>query len=108
MDDFLTGGDNVASAKRRRDEIIKLLQAGGFALKKWVSNMPELLAAIDPADRLRPTWMNFCTGGPVNELGLAWDPVQDCFRFVHAPDCNELRLTKRTALAELARMFDPA
>ena len=67
-----------------------------------------LLATIDPADRLRPTWMNFCTGGPVNELGLAWDPVQDCFRFVPPPDCNEPRLTKRTALAELARIFDPA
>ena len=92
---------------RRRDKVIQLLQAGGFALKKWVSNTPELLATINPADRLRPTWLNFCTEGPANKLG-PWDLVQDCFRFVPPPDCNTRRLTKRTALAELARIFDPA
>ena len=44
--DFFRGGDDITSAQRRRDEIIQLLQAYSFALKKWISNTPELLATI--------------------------------------------------------------
>lgn len=79
-----------------------------MSLKKWVSNSPELLASIAPEDRLRPTWLLFSTGGPVNELGMAWDPNQDCLKFAPPGPSRDGRPTKRTILAELARIFDPA
>ena len=52
---------------------------------------------------------NFQSGGPVSELGLSWDPDNDHLVFT-APSAakNFLPITKRTALAEMARIFDPA
>lgn len=108
VDDFLSGADDVSSACRRRDQLIRLLGAGGFELRKWVSNTPRLLLDIPAAARLRPTWMHFSTEGPVNELGLAWDPVADCFRFIPPSIDERSRVTKRRVLSELARLFDPA
>ncbi|XP_058809931.1 uncharacterized protein LOC131675102 [Phymastichus coffea] len=108
MDDFLSGGHDLETAKRIRDQLVELLKAGGFHLRKWVANDPELLVDISTDDRLRPSWVNFSTGGPVSELGVTWDPLADCFRLRAMPPLTSGPLTKRTALAELASIFDPA
>lgn len=110
VDDFLSGADDLTSARHRRDEIVQLLKTGGFKLKKWVSNTASLLNEIAEEDRLRPSWLHFTTDGLVSELGIAWDPVSDCFHFVPPPlqyeNCHSL--TKRLVLSEIARLFDPA
>ncbi|XP_023248343.1 uncharacterized protein LOC111644036 [Copidosoma floridanum] len=80
VDDFLTGADDEDTARKRRDQLVQLLKAGGFVLKKWVSNTPSLLHDLKVEDLLRPSWLHFTTDGPVNELGIAWDPSADCFR----------------------------
>ncbi|KAL7296586.1 hypothetical protein TKK_0010015 [Trichogramma kaykai] len=94
----------------RRDQLISLLRAGGFELKKWVSNNPSLLEDLPPGDRLRPTFLQLSIDGPVNELGVAWNPAADqlTFNTDTAPRQIGNALTKRVALAELARLFDPA
>ena len=106
IDDFLSGADNIDAALVRRDQLIKLLKAGGCVLKKWVSNEPRLLEDISPEDRLRPTFLQLSTEGPVYELGTAWDPHQDCFKFGSFKE-SEGYLTKRKVVTELARIFDP-
>ncbi|XP_043462858.1 uncharacterized protein LOC122498922 [Leptopilina heterotoma] len=69
--------------------------------------MPNPSVEIPLSDRLRPSWRHFEVGGFVNELGLAWDPVQDQFRF-SAPNFDESNeITKRKALSEFAKLFDP-
>ena len=108
VDDFLCGADNVEDAFRRRDQLVQLLQAGGFKLKRWVSNHPSLLEDLPVEDRLRPSWLEFASHGPVNELGLAWDPVVNCFRFTPPLLDEGSPVTKRQVLAEIARLFDPA
>ncbi|XP_058789681.1 uncharacterized protein LOC131663339 [Phymastichus coffea] len=40
VDDFLSGGHDIPSTKRRRHQLITLLKADGYALKKWVANEP--------------------------------------------------------------------
>ncbi|KAL7299352.1 hypothetical protein TKK_0007924 [Trichogramma kaykai] len=57
VDDFLSGADDLNTARARRDQFIHLLRAGGFVLKKWVANDPTLLDEIPPEDRLRPTFL---------------------------------------------------
>ena len=108
VDDFLSGADNIESACRRPDQLIRLLKTGAMTLRKWVSNHPQVLEDIPPDDRLRPNWMQFATDGPVTELGVAWDPAGDCFRFASPSALESPHVTKRSILAELARIFDPA
>ena len=81
VDDFLSGADDECTARRRKEELIGLLSKGEFELKKWISNKPTLLDDISPENQLRPSWLQFRTEGLVNELGLAWDPLSDEFRF---------------------------
>ncbi|XP_058808605.1 uncharacterized protein LOC131674108 [Phymastichus coffea] len=107
MDDFLSGGHDLDTTRNIRDQLIGLLAAGGFHLRKWVANDPALLEEIPPDDRLRPSWVQLSAEGPVRELGVAWDPVEDNFKFGPGRPETSPRLTKRTALAELAGIFDP-
>lgn len=69
--DFLSGTDDVESARHRCDQLISLLKAGGLTLKKWVSNSPELLEDVAPEDGLCLTSLQFFTDSPVNKLGMA-------------------------------------
>ncbi|XP_033213669.1 uncharacterized protein LOC117170746 [Belonocnema kinseyi] len=71
VDDILTGAHEVEVALRLQDHLIKLMKAGGFRLRKCVSNQPELLKKLDASDSLRPTWISFSTDNPVRELVIA-------------------------------------
>lgn len=46
VDDVLTGFDDVSTAMRGQDQLRKLMNAGGFELKKWTSNSSELLGHL--------------------------------------------------------------
>jgi len=37
-------------ARQTRDQLIELLKKGGFRLRKWASNAPDLLSDLNPAD----------------------------------------------------------
>ena len=106
MDDVLTGADDPSCARELRDQLINLFKAGGCGLKKWVSNDPLLLSDLPVEDRLRPTFMQLSTEGPVHERGILRDPHRDLFKFI-PPLSADKAPTKRIALAELARVFDP-
>ena len=107
VDDILTGGPTIEATRSLRDQLISLLKAGGFPLKKIAANDPSLLEDINQADRLRPAWVDFELGSPVQALGVSWDPTFDEFRF-KAPDFSlAVSFTKRQVLAAIARLFDP-
>ena len=108
VDDFLCGASETAHARIRRDQLIQLHHTGGFELKKWVSNDPELLHDLPVEDRLRPTWMQFASQGPLNELGISWDPYTDSLRFTAPTFDDPSPLTKRHVLSEITRLFNPA
>ena len=65
MDDILTGAPDVLAARKLRDELIQLLKAGGFPLRKWASNHSALIQGLDQEERLRPAWRDFQTEGPI-------------------------------------------
>ena len=108
VDDFLCGADCLEAAFLRRNQLVQLLRAGGFSLKKWVSNDPRLLMDIAPEDHLRPSWLQLASDGPVNELGILWDPTTDSLRFAPPLLNEDARITKRQVLSEIAHLFDPA
>ncbi|XP_014216327.1 uncharacterized protein LOC106645076 [Copidosoma floridanum] len=104
VDDILSSANDVAMARHIRDQLIELLQAGGFPLRKWVANVPELLDDLPDDVRLRPTWCQLSAESLVSELGVSWDPPSDCFLLT--PPLIQHQTTKRTMLAALAGLFD--
>ena len=62
---------------------------------------------LDPAKRLRQAWRDFQTEGPIQTLGVSWDPTTDNFRFRTPKGCDPLATTKRQVLSVIAKIFDP-
>lgn len=105
IDDILGTCSSVSDALSIQRELIELLKSGGFELRKWASNCPELLSAVPCADRQMP--LSFDKEEPhfLKVLGLQWHPYSDCFSY----QCrtSETICTKRSVLSELSKHFDP-
>ncbi|KAL7288047.1 hypothetical protein TKK_0017840 [Trichogramma kaykai] len=82
------------------------MRAGGFPLRKWVSNHPQLLDGLDSAELLRATLITFSQEDPVKELGVSWNPHDNMLGLNVRSNDNQL-LSKRRVLAELASVFNP-
>lgn len=105
VDDALLGSDSVEEALRLQQDVIQLLAKGGFSLRKWSSNSPELLAAVP--EEHRGTLLHFrAQDQPLcSILGLKWLPEMDAFSYLvsvgHKPQ------TKRSVLSIIAQIYDP-
>jgi len=105
VDDIITGTNTVDKVLMLQQQTIQLLAHGGFVLKKWASNRPEVLKNIPMEDRT--TVISFdqkdeCT---VKILGLHWDPRSDTFTY-HSGSFKATP-TKRSVLSAIAQMYDP-
>ncbi|XP_029166209.1 uncharacterized protein LOC114937015 [Nylanderia fulva] len=105
VDDVVTGADNLDDAINLQTELRNLCMAGGFPLRKWASNNPDVLTGVPQEHRLQQgphSWDDESH----STLGLRWHPQEDRFAFtIHPRVVNEF--TKRRVLAETARLFDP-
>ncbi|XP_033222494.1 uncharacterized protein LOC117176360 [Belonocnema kinseyi] len=81
VNEFLGDATDVESARRRINQLNSLFRVGGFELKKWVSNDPELLSDLPLEDQLHPSSIHLSAEGP--DTGL---------------------LTKRRLLSEIPRL----
>ncbi|XP_076660431.1 uncharacterized protein LOC143363785 [Halictus rubicundus] len=106
VDDCLFGADSPELLRRTRDQLIALLQAGGFRLRKWASNTSSLLEDIDPADHGLASTKSITTADTIPILGIAWIPALDRFQ-IRLHHSTEPTNTKRAVLSALARLFDP-
>lgn len=104
VDDIVTGAATIESAVKLRSQLINLLHAGGFSVKKFTSNSPMFLKDISDTDRktLVPLFLN---DSSVKILGLQWIPDSDTFSY-HI-QIDEKSLTKPSILSNIARIFDP-
>lgn len=105
VDDLLWSVATQDEAMQLQDELLALLKAGGFDLRKWSSNCPELLARV-PAD-YRETPLEFQDDKDlsIKVLGLQWMPAEDVFSFNTTPPSD--KITKRSVLSQIGRQFDP-
>ena len=58
VDDFFGREDTIQKARKVVEQVDNLCMAGGFPLKKWISNEPEVLSSI-PVDRRLDTSLRF-------------------------------------------------
>ncbi|XP_043501599.1 uncharacterized protein LOC122523781 [Polistes fuscatus] len=104
VDDTFAGADDIPTAVRKRDELVKLLDSAGIQLDKWAANSIEVLP-----DSARPGVEKHIEGNQtVKTLGVRWVPEQDEFRFDAASVADLAAAhTKRSVLSNIARLFDP-
>ncbi|XP_058456928.1 uncharacterized protein LOC131434280 [Malaya genurostris] len=108
MDDMLTGVDSVEEGHELYKQLTQVMQSAGFQLRKWASNDPEILEVIPPSLRDERTVFDFhLPVAPIKTLGLQWDTTTDMFLFEAPKHSNQLPITKRVVLSDIARLFDP-
>ena len=107
VDDGFFGADTIDEAIVLAKQFHDFLMAGGFPLRKWAANHPDLLAHL-PLDWLAEE--------PINEslisqdhmlLGLIWNPLADNFSFSSEFPNLSYPITKRKVLSLLAKLYDP-
>ena len=103
MDDLLSGADTIHECETIQQEVSSQLSTYGFNLRKWLSNEKQIIRNVETA--AENAVIQFEDGESVKTLGLQWDPVMDHFDFKINFSTKEL--TKRHALSEVARIFDP-
>lgn len=104
VDDLLTGASTVEDAKALIYQVNKILSKGGFTLRKWASNTPEVLeGTAQEAEDALLTLSNECT---IKTLGLQWSSTSDTLQYKIAASMDE-KITKRSILSCISQIFDP-
>lgn len=106
VDDCVFGADDKILARQTRDQLITLLNKGGFRLRKWASNCPALLSDIDPSDHGLASDKIIQNNEHIKVLGITWSPNNDIFQFRVSPSPHP-QPTKRTILSTIAKCYDP-
>lgn len=104
VDDVFFGANTVNIALRTRDELIQLMQRGGFILHKWSANDARLFQSGDVPEAS----VNFDLPKNSEEhciLGLNWDPQRDAFYF-RKTSMPHTAPTKRLVLSIISRLYD--
>lgn len=105
MDDLIHGSHSLEAAKQLQNEMINLLKSGGFNLRKWKSNAPELLEDVHTDQK--PQDFGFKQAESTKALGLGWNPEQDQFVFQSQISSSSSKITKRSLLSDISKIFDP-
>lgn len=107
MDDYFSGADNEEDCVRLYEELREMLAKAKLELGKWKTNCPTL------EERLKCDMMDNVESVNLNDefasiLGLKWIPKIDCFIFkVEIAIDNDLIITKRLVVSEVAKLYDP-
>ncbi|XP_062704050.1 uncharacterized protein LOC134286454 [Aedes albopictus] len=115
VDDYFDSVDTIEEAISRAKEVKFVHQKGGFEIRNWVSNSPEVLQSL--GEQQQVSTVHFAEDkGSIQErvLGMIWNPQSDEFSFStksreqHLPYFSgEKRPTKRAVLSCVMGFFDP-
>ncbi|XP_066596264.1 uncharacterized protein [Prorops nasuta] len=105
VDDLMAGADTLHEILKIRDELIALLNLGGFKIRKWASNHPRAVEFT----KERMTDMEFLKDETTTKktLGVFWNAACDEFSYIIKANNTNNRVTKRIILSAVAKIFDP-
>ncbi|GFW52089.1 integrase catalytic domain-containing protein [Trichonephila clavipes] len=106
VDDLLSGSATKKGAIKLVSELQEMMKRGGFSLRKWVSNDPDVLATIPEELKAVDSKHTIKDDQPVKILGIAWLPDVDKLTFTITVNETDV-WTKRTVLSEVAKIFHP-
>lgn len=108
MDDLLSGSHSISKAMQLQADLISLLKSGGFNLRKWSSNKPELRQVAEGLTAETNQEFTFKYPESTKTLGLSWNPQEDLFSFkIKLQLASTTPITKRVLLSEISKIFDP-
>ncbi|XP_071055060.1 uncharacterized protein [Onthophagus taurus] len=89
-------------------QLNKVLEAGCFIARKWVSNNSEALNYLHPELLSQSSLHSVEEDNCPRALGLLWNNFEDQFLFICRASYNSSKTTtKREVLSFIARLFDP-
>ncbi|XP_025203176.1 uncharacterized protein LOC112600215 [Melanaphis sacchari] len=107
MDDYLGGANTKEMAIQLRNDLRTVLQSGGFNLRKWSANDPELLKNLNTENSDSMLVLEL-ENEMAKVLGVLWHPRKDIFQYKVQDTSSEIQsTTKRSILAQIASLFDP-
>ena len=121
VDDLNSGGEDVKSCYEIFKIALAVTKAGGFNLRKWASNSPELMSRIGNHDvntvehgsetyaKSSLQVIDDCNDSSQKVLGMAWKKKQDTFEisFAHQVSLFISVVSKRSLLRVVASFYDP-
>ncbi|XP_012539662.1 uncharacterized protein LOC105838537 [Monomorium pharaonis] len=100
------GADSIDDAQSIISQLNQLCIAGGFSLRKWISNYPSILKDIPAEHQTNTTSLEFEDSTVFHALGLCWQPAIDAFLFTLKLPATK-RITKRSISSTISTLFDP-
>ena len=101
VDNCLTGVDTDNSALKLQQQMSDTMMAAAFNLTKWASNSKLVMDGIHPDKRATSLLVECDSRGPLKALGVSWDLISDCFRFLAPTESVSTHdpMTKRSLLS---------
>ncbi|GAB0095822.1 uncharacterized protein DMENIID0001_112520 [Sergentomyia squamirostris] len=105
MDDFIGGSSSVEEAIELQRQLREMFATCGMQLRKWYSNHPDVMSAIQAEDSDAVISFDEDTIPSIRTLGIVWHPQTDTFHFdpIEVPE----EVSKRIMLSITMRAFDP-
>ncbi|KAK3731847.1 hypothetical protein QZH41_020215 [Actinostola sp. cb2023] len=117
MDDLIHSCSNPQSALDSIQELDRVLATGSFKIKEWLCSSEVVLKglpkAVDAVVNVTPneaanaeTSINLDGEKGTKTLGVGWNPETDVISF-DVKAINIEKLTKRTVLSSISKLYDP-
>lgn len=102
VDDLLSGAHSIEEAIDKQHQVTKILQCGGFEIRKWSSNHERV------TDQLNDDVREICNNShaSMKALGIVWCPSKDTLS-IKVSLLEDAVLSKRSLLSEVSKLFDP-
>lgn len=104
VDDVISGAEDTESAIALRNGLLAVTRAGGFTLRKWVSNDPAI--SEFPSQEDKDIKLFTSQEVETKALGLKWNREADTILY-EVNDLVKPKITKRGILSTIARLYDP-
>jgi len=107
IDDLISGTDTPKAALIAVQELNDLMRSGGFNLRKWSSNCPQILESLSCTQH-SDTKFFVLQENESSALGIQWSTSEDIFHFtIKLPESIPNPTTKHNLLFESSHLFDP-
>jgi len=106
MDDCIDSVSTVEEAIELVRGLTEIWKHAGMEVHKWLTNKPAVIEVIPVEKRAKEFRLEEESEIAVKTLGLKWLASSDCFTF-DALSKLPTKITKRTFLSTLSRIFDP-
>ncbi|CAI6372727.1 unnamed protein product [Macrosiphum euphorbiae] len=107
VDDLISGGESIEAVHNIYRQLHSTLMQYGFPLRKWCSSSRQLIDLIPQQQSDSNFLINMSEDDTIGTLGLLWQPASDNFLFLVKQWCPVARMTKRSLLSDISKVFDP-